>query len=61
MVEQAFRMANLAVIKTQGETMNDDAAWLLKQLFNVEGSAAKALVNSKPLKQLQYMSSRPLT
>lgn len=47
MVEQAFKMANLAVEQTQGDTMNDDAAWLLKQLFNLEGTAAKGLVKGK--------------
>ncbi|KAI4862726.1 hypothetical protein F4820DRAFT_14861 [Hypoxylon rubiginosum] len=44
MVEQAFTMANLASASVKTEPIDANAAWLLQQLFNIEGSAAKTMV-----------------
>ncbi|RDL33023.1 uncharacterized protein BP5553_08462 [Venustampulla echinocandica] len=45
MVEQAFTMVNIAMVEVNAQPMNKDATWLMKQLFNTEGSAAQAMVN----------------
>lgn len=47
-VEQAFKMANLAVDSVQKTPIDPDASELIQQLFNVQGNnAAKVLVEGK--------------
>ncbi|KAI8630264.1 hypothetical protein F5Y19DRAFT_474652 [Xylariaceae sp. FL1651] len=44
MVEQAFSMANIAVASVNTVPIDPEASRLLQQLFNIQGSAAKTLV-----------------
>ncbi|KAI0538386.1 hypothetical protein GGR58DRAFT_501220 [Xylaria digitata] len=46
MVEQAFSMANIDLASVNTVPIDPDASWLLQELFNLQGNAAKTLIET---------------
>ena len=46
-VDQAFTMANVAVASASTDPIDPNAAWLMKELFDAEGTVAQDMINRR--------------